>query len=150
MNISPLAVTATLVTMLNGPAACRTGDSPTLKPVSAGCAGSPSVISNSPPVVNLRTVWSKLSAQYTWSCWSMKIPCALEKMPSPQASRKRPSLSNTIIGWAPAVEDVDPVLGIHGDARDLDEGPALGQLLPALQDLILQPVRTDRHDMLLS
>jgi hypothetical protein len=43
------------------------------------------------------------------------------------------------------VEDVDPVLRIHRDARDLDERPALGQLFPALQDLVLQAVRADRH-----
>ena len=49
-----------------------------------------------------------------------------------------------------AIEDVDPVLGIDGDARDLDERPALGQLLPAFQDLVLKPVGTDRHDVLLS
>src|SRR3954471_11411646 len=31
----------------------------------------------------------------------MNIPCGPLNMPSPHALRKRPSLSNTIMGWAP-------------------------------------------------
>ena len=46
-----------------------------------------------------------------------------------------------------AVEHVDAVLRVDGDARDLDEGPAVRQLLPALDHLILELVRPFRHEL---
>ena len=41
-----------------------------------------------------------------------------------------------------AVEDVDAVPGVDGDAGDLDKRPVLGQLFPAFEHLVLQLVRT--------
>jgi hypothetical protein len=45
-------------------------------------------------------------------------------------------------GVLPPVEDVDPVLGVAGDANDVAELPALGQLPPALDDLVAQIIGT--------
>ncbi len=45
------------------------------------------------------------------------------------------------------VEDIDVVAGVDGDAGDLDEGPAIRQLLPSLDDLVLQLVGTLSHGL---
>lgn len=34
------------------------------------------------------------------------------------------------------IEGVDPVLGVGGDASDLDEAPSFRQLLPAFEHLV--------------
>jgi hypothetical protein len=48
-----------------------------------------------------------------------------------------------------AVELIDAILRVDGDAGHLHEGPAVGQLLPALDHLILELVRAFRHELFL-
>ena len=49
-------------------------------------------------------------------------------------------------GMRAAAEDEHALAGIDRDADHLGEGPAVREALPALHDLVLQPVTADRHD----
>ena len=144
--MSPLGATATLVTMLKGPTACRTGDSPTLKPVSAGRSTSPRVISKVPSVVNLRTVWSKLSAQYNVVVAIDEDAVGAGEQPLAPGIEEFALLVEHDERMFSTVEHVDPVARTDGDTRHLDEGPALRQPFPPLDHLVGQSVLTDGHD----
>jgi len=87
------------------PAVPGTPTGPTQALIFGACwFGSPSVISNSPDGVNLRTVLSPLSTQNTLPSGAIDTAWGLRKTPLPQLSTTFPSVSNTIMGLVPLLK----------------------------------------------